>query len=99
MMRLRGKTRHLNSSHNSKYKSIDFKIEVSVIINMKIWKHFNSSNLISDRQYGFSKKRSTGDLLSPLSGSWSSALRHFGESFAVALDISKAFDRVWRKAL
>src|ERR1044072_2662195 len=34
-----------------------------------------------------------------LSDSWSSALRHFGESFAVALDISKAFDRVWHKAL
>src|ERR1700755_3183513 len=25
--------------------------------------------------------------------------RHFGESFAVALDISKAFDRIWHKAL
>ncbi|KAL7646845.1 UNVERIFIED_CONTAM: hypothetical protein RMT77_002101 [Armadillidium vulgare] len=69
------------------------------ILNRKIWKHLNSSNLISDRQYGFRKKRSTGDLLSLLYDSWSSALRHFGESFAVALDISKAFDRVWRKAL
>ena len=69
------------------------------IINKKIWKHLNSSNLISDRQYGFRKERSTGDLLSLLSDSWSSSLRHFGESFAVALDISKAFDRVWHKAL
>src|SRR6201990_752338 len=69
------------------------------ILNRKIWKHLNSSNLISDCQYGFRKKRSTGDLLSILSDSWSSALRHFGESFAVALDISKAFDRVWHKAL
>ncbi|KAL7647645.1 UNVERIFIED_CONTAM: hypothetical protein RMT77_001245 [Armadillidium vulgare] len=69
------------------------------ILNRKIWKHLNSSNLISDRQYGFRKKRSTGDLLSLLSDSWSSALRHFGESFAVALDISKAFDRVLHKAL
>src|SRR6201990_473170 len=34
-----------------------------------------------------------------LSDSWFSALRHFGESFAVAVDISKAFDRVWHKAL
>ena len=59
---------------------------------MKTWKHLNSSNLISDSQYGFRKKRSTGDLLSLLSDSWSSVLRHFGESFAVALDISKAFD-------
>src|ERR1700755_465330 len=69
------------------------------ILNRKIWKHLNTSNLISDRHYGFSKKRSTGDLLSPLSDSWSSALRGFGESFAVALDISKAFDRAWHKAL
>src|ERR1700755_314247 len=67
------------------------------ILNRKIWKHLNSSNLISDRQYGFRKKRSTGDLLSLLSDSWSSALRHFGESFAVALDISKALHRVWHK--
>src|ERR1044072_5673193 len=69
------------------------------ILNMKIWKHLKSSNLISDRQYCFRKERSTGDLYSLLSDSWSSALRGFGESFAVALDISKAFDRVWHKAL
>ena len=69
------------------------------ILNKKIWKHLNSSNLISDRQYGFRKERLTGDLLSLLSDSWSSSLRHFGKSFAVALDISKAFDRVWHKAL
>src|SRR6201990_778476 len=42
------------------------------ILNRKIWKHLNSSNLISDRQYGFRKKRSTGDLLFFLSDSWSS---------------------------
>ena len=29
----------------------------------------------------------------------SSSLKNFGESFVVALDISKAFDRVWHKAL
>src|SRR6201990_1715513 len=69
------------------------------ILNRKIWKHLKSSNLISNRQYGFRKERSTGDLLSLLSDSWSSGLRGFGESFAVALDISKAFDRVWHKAL
>src|SRR6201990_1621386 len=50
------------------------------ILNRKIWKHLSSSNLISDRQYGFRKERSTGDLLSLLSDSWSSALRYFGES-------------------
>src|ERR1044072_9461685 len=55
------------------------------ILNRKIWKHLKSSILISDRQYGFLKERSTGDLLSLLSDSWSSALRGFGVSFAVAL--------------
>ena len=39
------------------------------ILNRKICKHLNTSNLISDRQYGFCKKRSTGDHLSLLSES------------------------------
>ena len=34
-----------------------------------------------------------------LTKSWSSSFRYLGETFAVALDISKAFDRVWYKAL
>src|SRR6201990_3183552 len=69
------------------------------ILNRKIWKHLNSSNLISDLQYGFRKERSSDDLLFLLSDSWSSALGVFGEFFAVALDISKAFDIDWHKAL
>ena len=62
-------------------------------------KHLKSNNLLSDHLYGFRKARSTGDLLSYLTHAWSSSLRNFGESFVVALNISKAFDRVWHKAL
>ena len=62
-------------------------------------KHLESHHLLSDHQYGFRKARSTGDLLSYLTHTWSSSLRDFGESHVVALDISKAFDRVWHKAL
>ena len=69
------------------------------ILNRKILRHLSASNLLSDHQYGFRKGRSTGDLLSFLTNSWSSSLNGFGETFAVALDISKAFDRVWHKAL
>jgi len=69
------------------------------ILNRKFLKHLSTFNLLSDRQYGFRKGRSTGDLLAFLTDSWSSSLRRFGETFAVALDISKAFDRVWHKAL
>ena len=69
------------------------------ILNRKFLKHLSSFNLVSDHQYGFRKGRSTGDLLAFLTNSWSSSLSRFGETFAVALDISKAFDRVWHKAL
>ena len=78
--------------------SILSKVFESILIR-KIWKHLNASNLISDRQYGFRKERSTGGLLALLSDTWSSSSLEFGESFVVALDISKAFDRVWHKAL
>ena len=58
-----------------------------------------TSNLLSDHQYGFRNGRSTGDLLAYTSHIWSLTLEKFGESQAVALDISKAFDRVWHHGL
>ncbi len=69
------------------------------ILNRKALKHLSSFNLVSDRQYGFRKGCSTGDLLAFFTYSWSSSLCSFGETFAVALDISKALDTVWHKAL
>ncbi len=64
------------------------------ILNRKFLKHLSSFNLLSDHQYGFRKGRSTDDLLAFLTDSWSSSLSCFGETFAVALDIPKAFDSV-----
>ena len=58
-----------------------------------------SNDLISDRQYGFQKGRSAGDLLSYVFNLWAKALDRFGETVAVALDFSKAFDRVWHEGL
>ncbi len=69
------------------------------ILNKRFLKHLSSFNLLSDRQYGFCKERSTGDLLAFLTNSWSSSLSCFGETFAVRLGISKAFERVWHKSL
>ena len=69
------------------------------LLNSHFIKHLESNNLLSNHQYGFRKARSTGDLLSYLTHAWSSSLRNFGEPFVVTLDISKAFDRVWHKAL
>ena len=69
------------------------------LLNVHFLKHLESLSLLSDHQYGFRKARSTGDLLSYLTHIWSTSLRNFGESFVVALDISKAFDRVWHRSL
>ncbi len=68
---------------------------------LKKWflKHLSSFNLLSDRQYGFRKEGSTGDLLAFLTNSLSSSLSCFGETFAVALNIFKSFYRVWHKPL
>ncbi len=69
------------------------------ILNRKNEKHHSTSDFLSDSQYEICKGRSTGDLLSLLTDSWSSSLCRFDETFSVTLDISKAFDRVWLKSL
>ena len=83
-------------SNPSNYRPIALTSAVAkvfeTLLNSHFIKHLESNNLLSDHQYGFRKARSTGDLLSYLTHTWSSSLRDFGESFIVALDISKAFD-------
>ncbi len=63
------------------------------ILNLKIQKHLLTSYLIVNIGC------TTGDLFSLLTDSWSSSLSRFGETLSVALDISKASDRVWHKSL
>ena len=90
-------------SNPSNYRPIALTLAVAkvfeTLLDSHFIKHLESNNLLSDHQYGFRKARCTGDLLSYLTHAWSSSLRNFGESFIVTLDISKAFDRVWHKAL
>ena len=69
------------------------------LLNSHFIKDLESNNHFSDHQYGFRKAGSTGDLLFYLAHAWSSSLKNFRESSVVALDISKAFNRVWHKAL
>lgn len=72
---------------------------METIINKQLLSFLESSKLLSDHQYGFRHGRSTGDLLAYVTNLWSSALDSFGESRVIALDISKAFDKVWHKGL
>ena len=71
---------------------------METIITKQLLTFLETNNLLSDHQYGFQKARSTGDLAYAVHV-WSSALESSGESRVISLDISKAFDRVWRKGL
>ena len=69
------------------------------LINRKITDHLESLGLLTDQQYGFRRNRSTADLLTVITERIYRALDRCGEAKTVALDISKAFDRVWHSAL
>ena len=53
----------------------------------------------SDFQYGSIFSRSTADLLTAVSGRIARDFNRSGPTRAVALDISKTFDRVWHAGL
>ena len=61
--------------------------------------HLEKCGLFSDFQYGFRSSRSTADLLKVVSDRIARAFNRSGATQAVALDISKAFDRVWHAGL
>ena len=63
-------------------------------INDSLTKHLNITGLFSDLQYGFRAFRSTADILTVLSERIYNSLDVGGETRAIALDISKAFDKV-----
>ena len=64
------------------------------LVNSKIVDHLDKCDLFSDFQYGFRSYRSTADLLTVVSDRIARAFDRSVASRAVALDISKAFDRV-----
>ena len=65
------------------------------LVNNRIVDHLEKCGLFSDFQYGFRSSRSTSDLLTVVSDRIARAFNRSWVTRAVALDISKAFDRVW----
>ena len=57
--------------------------------------HPEKCGLFSDFQYGFRSSQSTADLLTVVSDRVAMTFSRSGAARAVALDIYKAFDRVW----
>ena len=69
------------------------------LVNNRIVDHLEKCGLFSDFQYGFRSSLSTADLLIVASDRIPRAFNRSGAPRVVALDISKAFDRVWHAGL
>ena len=69
------------------------------LVNNRIADHPEKCGLFSDFQYSFRSSRSTADLLTVVSDRIAMAFNRSGATQAVALDMSKAFDRVWHAGL
>ena len=69
------------------------------IVNNRIVNHLEKCGLFSDFLYGFRSSRSIADLLTVVSDRIAWDFNRSGDTRAVALDISKAFDRVWHAGL
>ena len=65
------------------------------LVNSRIVDHLERRVFLSDFQYGFRSSRSTADLLTVVSDRIARAFITSGATRAVALDIYKAFQRVW----
>ena len=73
---------------------------VSILsVNNRIVDLLENCGLFSDFQYGFRSFQSTADLRTAVSDRITRAFNRSGATRAVALDISKAFDRVWHAGL
>ena len=69
------------------------------LVNNRIVDQLEKCDLFSDFQYVFRSSRSTADLLTVASDRIARAFNRSGATRAVALDISKAFGRVWHAGL
>ena len=69
------------------------------LVNNKLVDHIEKFGLFSDFQHGFKSSQSTADLLTVMSDIIARAFNRSGANRAVALDISKTFNRIWHTGL
>ena len=69
------------------------------LVNNRIVDHLEKCGLFSDFQYGFRSSQSNADLLTVASDRIIRVFNRSGATRAIALDISKAFERVWHAGL
>ena len=85
------------------YRPVSLLLVVSKVfvklVNNRIADHLEKCGLFSDFQYGFRSSRLTADFLTVVSDRIARGFNKCGATRAVALDMSKAFDRVWHAGL
>ena len=90
-------------SDPSNYRPISLLSIISKVFESTINKHLKNylgtNLLLIDSQYGFRSSRSTADVLTVITDRISRTLDKGFDARAIALDISKAFDKVWHKGL
>ena len=69
------------------------------LVNNKIVDHLEKWDLFSYFQCGFRSSRSTADFLTAVSDRITKSFNRSGATQSVALDISKAFGKVWHTGL
>ena len=69
------------------------------LVNNRIVDHLEKCGLSSDFQYDFRSSQSTADLPTVVSDRITRAFNRSGATRAAALDISKAFNKVWHADL
>ena len=88
------------SSTAKSYHPVSFLSVISKVfdklVNNRIINHLETGGPFSDFQHGFRSSQSTAYLFTDISDRIARAFNRSGATQSVALDISKAFDRVWR---
>ena len=69
------------------------------LVNNRFVDHLDKCSFFYDFQFGFRSSQSTADFLTAVSDRIARAFNRSGVTLAVALDISKAFGRVWHFGL
>ena len=69
------------------------------LVNIRLTDHIKKWGLFSDFQYGFWSSCSTANLLTVISDKIIGVFNRSGTNWAVALDITMAFDMIWHPGL
>ena len=69
------------------------------LVNNRLVDHLEKYGLFSDFQYGFRSSRSTADLLTVVFDRIARAFNRSWTTRTAALNVSKAFNRVWHAGL